>query len=466
VADPVNTGFDPLFGDPLRKFRAMLAAQGIDTNIISGVRDDETQRQLVANRDATLSGRPLPYPQRGPVNVAAPVGSSTHEFGLGADVQPGNPADAARMHALAQQFGLAMPNWGGHDPYHVQLANWQQAKASQAQPTPWSQVADIPSSFAMNAEGAGASQPGRPVSATPIPGGGSHADYIRAYAQSIGLDPNLALGIANAEGLRAWSAKNPNAASGIDVQAGQPFSFGDFQLNVRNGLGTEALKGGIDPRDPSQWQAADRFALDRMKAGGVGPWKGDAFAKQYLATGNVPALPAMPGTTLNSAPPAVAGGPGAPAAAGQPGQAPGASGGFAGSPAGKSLAAAAKTFAGDQGGADEQAPRAPPPMQLSAQASGGPMMMGPGGQNTRGAIAAQQALAQAGFMMQPSLAGYGGGPRPLPPTMPIGQTTGMPGLPGTTLNSPSQLQMALMTGQLSPYDLYGQAGFGGGYGSS
>jgi hypothetical protein len=50
--------------------------------------------------------------------------------------------------------------------------------------------------------------------------------------------------------------------------------------------------------------------------------------------------------------------------------------------------------------------------------------------------------------------------------MSIGQVTGIPSLPGTTLNSPSQLQMALMTGQLSPYDLYGQAGFGGGYGSS
>jgi hypothetical protein len=42
-----------------------------------------------------------------------------------------------------------------------------------------------------------------------------------------------------------------------------------------------------------------------------------------------------------------------------------------------------------------------------------------------------------------------------------GGATGIPmtGIAGTTLNSPSQLQMALMTGALSPYDMYArQAG--------
>ena len=83
------------------------------------------------------------------------------------------------------------------------------------------------------------------------------------------------MGIANAEGLRAWSAQNPNAGSYIDRTAGVPWSFGDFQLNTRNGMGVDALKAGIDPRDPKQWQAADRFALDQMKSGGLSPWKGD-----------------------------------------------------------------------------------------------------------------------------------------------------------------------------------------------
>ena len=63
-------------------------------------------------------------------------------------------------------------------------------------------------------------------------------------------------------------------------QNGQPFSFGDFQLNVRNGMGNQALAKGIDPRDPNQWQSADRFAMDQMKAGGLSPWKGDADVRR------------------------------------------------------------------------------------------------------------------------------------------------------------------------------------------
>ena len=439
-----------------------------------GCASGQEQQELYANYQAGRAGQPLPYPARGSVPLAAAPGTSIHERGLAADIQPVNPADLPKMYALASQYGIQP--LGAKDPYHFQLANWQQAEATQGPSTPWDQTnpANVPTRYAMNMEANAPSAPGRPVSATPIPGGSSHADFIRSYANSIGLDPNLALGIANAEGLRAWSAKNPNAASTVDVQNGQPFSFGDFQLNIRNGLGTQALKGGIDPRDPNQWQAADKFALDQMKAGGVGPWKGDAFAKQYLATGNVPALPAMPGTTLNSAPTTPAGGPGAPAAPGQPGQP---SGGMAASlpgyqpnsPGAKMTAKGLQQLAGgDQGSGGGEAPPMQPPMQLSARAASGPMMMGPGGQNAAGQAAAQQALAQQGaqygFLTQPSLAAYAPPARlPVPGAMPIAQASGVGmGLPGTTLNSPSQLQMALMTGALSPYDLYGNsaAGFG------
>ena len=119
---------------------------------------------------------------------------------------------------------------------------------------------------------------------------------ITDYAKKIGVDPGLALGIAGAEGLHAWGPKNPNAGSYVDRTNGQPWSFGDFQLNTRNGMGVDALRAGVDPRDPNQWQAADRFALDQMKARGVGPWKGDPVARAYLASGKTP------GTTLTSVP--------------------------------------------------------------------------------------------------------------------------------------------------------------------
>ena len=179
-----------------------------------------------------------------------------------------------------------------------------------------------------------------------------------------------------------------------------------------------------------------------------------------------------PGTTINSppasgAPTTPASGPPASAATGQPGQA---SGGLAGQ-----LATALKPLSGSKGAAGDggQADE-PQPMRLpqapTARAAGGPMMIGPGGQNTMGQRTAQQDLAQRGFSMQPQLASYYGGlgaTRSPVPTMMPGQATGIPAMPGTTLNSPSQLQMALMTGSMSPYDMYANnAAYGGGFGSS
>ena len=101
-----------------------------------------------------------------------------------------------------------------------------------------------------------------PIASQPS-GSMTHEQFIRDYAAKIGLSPEVAVGIANAEGLRAWSSKNPNAGSYVDRTAGVPWSFGDFQLNTRNGMGVDAIKAGIDPRDPNQWQKADMFALDR-----------------------------------------------------------------------------------------------------------------------------------------------------------------------------------------------------------
>ena len=131
-----------------------------------------------------------------------------------------------------------------------------------------------------------------------------------------------------------------------------------------------------------------------------------------------------------------------------------------------------KPLSGGKGGAAGTARQAdePKPMQLAqapmARAVGGPMMIGPGGMNAP-KPGGEQDLAQQGFMMQPSLAAIkpARARPPVPPVMP-GQATGMRALPGTTLNSPSQMQMALMTGSMSPYDMYANnAAYGGGFGS-
>ena len=109
------------------------------------------------------------------------------------------------------------------------------------------------------------------------------AAFIRDYSIYRGVKPEFALGVANTEGLRAISPKNPNGASSVDIdpQTGKPFSFGAFQLNVRNGLGNEAMAKGIDPTNPAHANLANQFAIDQMATGGLKPWRGDAVVKAY-----------------------------------------------------------------------------------------------------------------------------------------------------------------------------------------
>lgn len=132
----------------------------------------------------------------------------------------------------------------------------------------------------------GAPAPGNALS--PPPSGdypntqAGHEAYIRDYAASRGVDPGFAAAVAHGEGLGALSAKNPNSASNVDIDSnGKPFSFGDFQLNVRNGLGNTARAAGIDPADPNQWKAADKFSIDYMADHGAQPWRGDAGVNAY-----------------------------------------------------------------------------------------------------------------------------------------------------------------------------------------
>jgi hypothetical protein len=280
---------NPEFTQRMNALIAAAAAQGIKTNIISAARTPEDQRQLLANAQATRSGAPLPYPARGPVPMAAPVGSSLHEYGLAADIEAADPSQQAALRALAPKYGLN--TIGPSDPTHFQMVG-NPTDLMKQYPMIGSGAAPSGSPIAPNPQPISSAPPGTTLNSSPL--ASNHAQFIQNYARSIGVDPNLALGIANAEGLKAWSASNPNAGSTIDRTNGQPFSFGDFQLNIHPGaMGAQALAAGVDPRDPNQWQAADRFALDQMKTGGVAPWKGDPVAKAYLATGATPNMSAL-----------------------------------------------------------------------------------------------------------------------------------------------------------------------------
>lgn len=102
-------------------------------------------------------------------------------------------------------------------------------------------------------------------------------NFIRQYASSIGIDPDIALRVARSEGLGAGIWQSNFTRGGFR----EP-SFGPFQL-LKGGKGTGFGTGlgnvfqartGLDPADPANWQRSTAFALDQAKAGGWGPWYG------------------------------------------------------------------------------------------------------------------------------------------------------------------------------------------------
>ena len=126
------------------------------------------------------------------------------------------------------------------------------------------------------------------------------AAFIRdysAFAGGKGIDPNFAMSVARAEGLGAITPQTPNGPSRVDIdpQTGKPYSYGAFQMNVKNGVGVAARAAGIDPADPAQANAANKFAMDYMATHGISPWKSDKAVADYLKSGAVnPALAYAP----------------------------------------------------------------------------------------------------------------------------------------------------------------------------
>ena len=100
------------------------------------------------------------------------------------------------------------------------------------------------------------------------------AAHIRASALSQGIDPDIALRIANSEGLRG---SNPNRLTPGDYENGKPTSFGPFQLHYgrSGGLGNRyTAETGHHASDPQHWKEQIDFALRTARKEGWGAWYG------------------------------------------------------------------------------------------------------------------------------------------------------------------------------------------------
>lgn len=118
---PVNlNGMDPRVLSALKTIQEQARARGIETNVISGVRSLDDQKQLYANYRAGQQGQPLPFPERGSVPLAATPGTSEHEKGLAFDLQATDPSKQAELWSLGSSVGLK--TLGAKDPNHFELA--------------------------------------------------------------------------------------------------------------------------------------------------------------------------------------------------------------------------------------------------------------------------------------------------------------------------------------------------------
>lgn len=98
--------------------------------------------------------------------------------------------------------------------------------------------------------------------------------YIREAAKARGIDPDVAVRVAQSEGLNQYTG-----------DAGT--SFGPFQLHygsggrgfAQAGMGNDFTAAtGLDARDPATWKQQIDFALDQAKQKGWKPWYGAARA--------------------------------------------------------------------------------------------------------------------------------------------------------------------------------------------
>jgi hypothetical protein len=104
---------------------------------------------------------------------------------------------------------------------------------------------------------------------------------LRQLAAERGLDPNFWAKVV--EGESRWNpaarARTPKEDSG-----------GLLQLNTKNGVGVAALKAGINPHDPTQWEQQLAFGLDHAKKHGHRDW---TVARQ-LKGERTPGIPVNP----------------------------------------------------------------------------------------------------------------------------------------------------------------------------
>jgi hypothetical protein len=111
----------------------------------------------------------------------------------------------------------------------------------------------------------------------PAPAYNEMVDYITKAAIARGIDPAVAVRVAQSEALNVFDPSKP------DYGGDDHSSFGLYQLHYGGlsrampnpGLGDEFTRvTGLDARDPSTWKQQVDFSLDHAAKNGWGAWMG------------------------------------------------------------------------------------------------------------------------------------------------------------------------------------------------
>lgn len=254
-------------------------------------------------------------------NIAGTGQKSFHALGVSIDINPSsNPhlfdgrtvTDMpSNVSAMARKYGLG---WGGDwrsskDTMHFSMAEQEggSVRIDRSGVAPLPGAPETPGTTAMAAAGATATPApagvaggapslsstqgapaGAPTAAPPPPMPGvaptvkDIAQYIVSKAQSMGVDPNLALGIAAYEGLNPNTIGSPTFGN----KDAKGYSFGPYQLYSGSPDPTRIAPGGMaaefmqkygEPPSASNWHKQVDFSLELMKRRGPaglerGPW--------------------------------------------------------------------------------------------------------------------------------------------------------------------------------------------------
>lgn len=102
------------------------------------------------------------------------------------------------------------------------------------------------------------------------------SSFIKREADRLGVNPEIALRVANSEGNSPPSSRRGGSIFGVNINAREK-SYGAFQLNTMGGVGARFQKDtGLDPSDPKNEAATIKYALEVARREGWKQWYGAA----------------------------------------------------------------------------------------------------------------------------------------------------------------------------------------------